>query len=131
MILCFSLNRQMRRGVSLIPIFVTPSLGALLGDDVVLAGSGTWVFKPRGQWHTFWNPGDTACEIIEIISPASFENYFREVAGAWGKLERFQHINAKHNLDMDFDSIPRLCERFGLTFPVLETKVVPASVGGS
>ncbi|MGH8020112.1 MAG: cupin domain-containing protein, partial [Opitutaceae bacterium] len=29
--------------------------GALLGGDVVTAGPGTWVFKPRGQWHTFWN----------------------------------------------------------------------------
>jgi mannose-6-phosphate isomerase-like protein (cupin superfamily) len=29
------------------------SLGALLGDDVVIAGPGQWVLKPRGQWHTF------------------------------------------------------------------------------
>jgi mannose-6-phosphate isomerase-like protein (cupin superfamily) len=38
------------------------SFGALLGDDVVKAEPGTWVFKPRGQWHTFWNAGDTPCE---------------------------------------------------------------------
>ena len=35
------------------------TLGALLGDEVVTAGPGTWVFKPRDQWHTFWNDGDT------------------------------------------------------------------------
>ncbi|HSK72227.1 MAG TPA: cupin domain-containing protein, partial [Pyrinomonadaceae bacterium] len=34
-------------------------LGAMLGDDVVTAGPGTWVHKPRLQWHTFWNAGDT------------------------------------------------------------------------
>ena len=50
------------------------TLGALLGDDVVTAGPGTWVVKPRGQWHTFWNAGDVQCEIVEIISPAGFEN---------------------------------------------------------
>lgn len=95
------------------------TLGALLGDEVVSAGAGTWVFKPRGQWHTFWNPGDSLCEIIEVISPAGLENYFREVAQAWGDIGRFTEINRKYSLDMDFDSVPNLCKRFGLTFPEL------------
>jgi len=95
------------------------SLGALLGEEVVTAQVGTWVFKPRQQWHTFWNAGDTACEIIEIISPAGFENYFREVASSWGDVGKFAEINRKYSLDMDFDSVPRLCQRFGLTFPQL------------
>lgn len=93
------------------------TLGALLGDDVVEAGPGTWVYKPRNQWHSFWNAGDTPCHIIEVISPAGFENYFREVAQAWGDMERFAEINAKYSLEMDFESVPGLCERFGLTFP--------------
>src|SRR5690606_42105094 len=42
------------------------TLGALLGDQVVTAGPGTWVFKPRGQWHTFWAAGDDPCLIIEV-----------------------------------------------------------------
>lgn len=95
------------------------TLGALLGDEVVEAGPGTWVFKPRGQWHTFWNAGDVPCRIIEVISPAGFESYFREVAAAWGDLGKFAEINAKYALDMDFESVPALCERFGLTFPSL------------
>ena len=94
-------------------------LGALLGKEVVFAEPGKWVIKPRKQWHTFWNAGDIPCEIIEIISPAGFENYFREVAGSWGDLTRFTRINAEYELDMDFDSVPDLCERFGLTFPSL------------
>jgi mannose-6-phosphate isomerase-like protein (cupin superfamily) len=93
------------------------TLGALLGENEVIAETGSWVFKPRRQWHTFWNPRDTPCEIIEIISPAGFENYFREVASTWGNLERFKQINARYDLEMDFESVPRLCERFGLTFP--------------
>jgi quercetin dioxygenase-like cupin family protein len=92
-------------------------LGALLGDEVVVAEEGTWLFKPRNQWHTFWAAGDEPCEIIEVISPAGFEDFFREAAAAWGNLERFAEINAKYCLDMDFDSVPWLCERFGLTFP--------------
>jgi mannose-6-phosphate isomerase-like protein (cupin superfamily) len=93
-------------------------MGALLGDDVVEAGPGTWVYKPRKQWHSFWNAGDTPCLIIEVISPAGFENYFREVAEVWGgDIERVKEINDKYSIEMDFDSIPGLCERFGLRVP--------------
>lgn len=94
-------------------------LGALLGENVVVAGAGAWVFKPRHQWHTFWNAGDTPCEIIEVISPAGFENYFREVAAAWGDLAAFARINDKYRLEMKFESVPELCARFGVTFPGL------------
>jgi mannose-6-phosphate isomerase-like protein (cupin superfamily) len=95
------------------------TLGALLGDEVLTAAPGTWVHKPRGQWHTFWNAGDTPCRIIEVISPAGFEDYFREVARAWGDVERFAEISRKYELDMDLESVPELCRRFGLTFPEL------------
>lgn len=98
---------------------ITGSLGALLGDDVVTATPGVWVFKPRHQWHTFWNSGDTPCEIIEVITPSGFENYFREVAANWGDLAKFAELNKKYSLDMKFESVPGLCERFGLTFPKL------------
>ncbi len=33
-------------------------MGALLGEEVLEAGPGDLVFKPREQWHTFWNAGD-------------------------------------------------------------------------
>ena len=92
-------------------------MGALLGDDVVEAGPGDLVYKPREQWHTFWNAGDAPCEIIEVIAPAGFENFFREVAAAWGDMAAFAAINQKYALDMRFDSVPSLCQRFGLTFP--------------
>lgn len=90
------------------------TLGALLGDEVVTAGPGTWVFKPRGQWHTFWADGDGPCQIIEVISPAGFEDFFREIAAAWGDVEAFGRISRKYSLDMDLESVPALCERFGL-----------------
>ena len=91
------------------------TLGALLGDDVVMAERGTWVFKPRHQWHTFWNAGEEPCEIIEVISPAGFEDYFRELATFWPDRTRSSELSRKYELDMDFDSVPKLCARFGLT----------------
>jgi mannose-6-phosphate isomerase-like protein (cupin superfamily) len=94
---------------------ITGKLGALLGDDVVTAGPGSWVFKPRGQWHTFWNAGDVPCEIIEVISPGGFEDFFRELTEAWGNPDLMIPLCAKYELDMKLDSVPELCERFGLT----------------
>ena len=99
------------------------TLGALLGDEVVTAGPGTWVFKPRNQWHTFWNAADTPCEIIEIISPAGFENFVRELAevlapGREPDLVRFADLCERFDLDMDPESVPGLCKRFDLRHPM-------------
>src|SRR5215813_7050871 len=55
-------------------------LGALLGDEVVYGEPGDLIFKPRGEWHTFWNAGDEPARILEIISPGGFEAYFAEMA---------------------------------------------------
>lgn len=94
---------------------LTGKMGALLGDEVVTAGPGTWVFKPRGQWHTFWNAGDTPCEIIEIISPPAFEDFFRELTGVWGDNKRLIELSARYGHDILPETVPELCERFGLT----------------
>lgn len=90
-------------------------LGALLGDDVVYAEVGDLAFKPRDQWHTFWNAGDTVCRILEIISPAGFERYFDEVSEA--PLTSRPEIAARHGLEVNFDRVGELCEAHGLHFP--------------
>ncbi len=93
-------------------------MGALLGDDVVEAGPGDLVFKPRKQWHTFWNAGDEPCRILEIISPAGFEHFFRELADMGGVAEvdeeAFAELRARYGLDMRPETVPDLLERFGL-----------------
>jgi mannose-6-phosphate isomerase-like protein (cupin superfamily) len=93
-------------------------LGALLGDEVVEAGPGDLVFKPRNQWHTFWNAGDEPCRILEIISPAGFERFFDELDGLGGALEAapadLADLCARYELEMQPDTVPGLLERFGL-----------------
>src|SRR6202163_2918033 len=59
-------------------------MGALLGDDVLEAGPGDLVFKPRGEWHTVLNAGDDPCRILELISPAGFERFFAELVELGG-----------------------------------------------
>ena len=93
-------------------------MGALLGDDVVEAGPGDLVHKPRDQWHTFWNAGDEPCRILEIISPAGFEAFFAELDRLGGALkadpEALVRLNDRYGLEMQPESVPELIERFGL-----------------
>ena len=93
-------------------------MGALLGDDVVEAGPGDLVHKPRNQWHTFWNAGDEPCRILEIISPAGFEQFFRELSALGGALaadpDEFARLRERYGLDMRPESVPELVDRFGL-----------------
>ncbi len=49
------------------------------GNQVVDAMPGSVIFLPRNEPHQFRNVGNTAGEQILIISPASFENFFKEV----------------------------------------------------
>jgi quercetin dioxygenase-like cupin family protein len=93
-------------------------MGALLGDEVLTAEAGDLVFKPRNQWHTFWNAADEPCRILEIIAPAGFEGFFKELSDMGGALEAdpqdLADLGARYELEMQPDSIPGLLERFDL-----------------
>lgn len=96
-------------------------MGALLGDDVLEAGPGDLVLKPRGEWHTFWNAGDHPCRILEIIAPAGFESFFAELVDLGGVTRTdpatLGELCERYALEMDPSSIPSLVERFGVRFP--------------
>ncbi|HKG24113.1 MAG TPA: cupin domain-containing protein [Thermomicrobiales bacterium] len=88
-----------------ITLVLEGEVGLQIGDDVFVAGPGTYVVKPRGVPHTFWNAGSVPARIQEIITPAGFENYFRELA----------EILAASN-PPDLEKIGALAARYGLTF---------------
>lgn len=96
-------------------------MGALLGDEVLEAGPGDLVFKPRGQWHTFWNASDQPTRVLEIISPAGFERFFERLSDMGGVTEvtpeALGSLCEEYALEMDPGSVPGLLERFGLRFP--------------
>jgi quercetin dioxygenase-like cupin family protein len=96
------------------------SIGALLGDAVAIGNPGDLIFKPRNQWHTFWNAGDTPARVLEIISPAGFENYFRELGAELRRgppdPQRLAALCSRYELELDLSSIPGLVKRFGVRF---------------
>jgi quercetin dioxygenase-like cupin family protein len=91
-------------------------MGALLGDDVVYGEPGDLIFKPRNQWHTFWNAGDAECRILELISPAGFERFFAEMGEASdsGGYADPTVVGARYGVEFDLDSIERICDDHGL-----------------
>jgi mannose-6-phosphate isomerase-like protein (cupin superfamily) len=98
-------------------------MGAMLGDEVVYAEVGDLAFKPRDQWHTFWNAGDEPCRILEIISPGGFEHFFDELGGMMDSAEfdpaQLGELGGRYGLEFQPDSLPRLCEEHGLDHPML------------
>ncbi|MGH3264177.1 MAG: cupin domain-containing protein [Trebonia sp.] len=97
-------------------------MGALLGDDVIYAEAGEFAVKPRNQWHTFWNPDDAPCRILEIISPGGFEHFFDDLSVAMQRPDfepsKIGELGARYGLEFDPESVPRLCAEHGLDFPL-------------
>jgi mannose-6-phosphate isomerase-like protein (cupin superfamily) len=95
-------------------------LGALLGDEVVYGEPGDLIFKPRGQWHTFWNAGTEPARILELISPAGFESYFEEMVDLLQagppEPDALAGLAARHGLEVDLESVHRLTQEYGLHF---------------
>ena len=96
-------------------------IGVLLGDEVVVGVPGDLIFKPRGQWHTFWNAGSEPARVLEIISPGGFEGYFEQLSdllaqGSPPDPVKVGVIAERFGLDLDPGSIPRLTAEHGLTF---------------
>jgi hypothetical protein len=98
-------------------------VGAQLGDEVVYGEPGDLIFKPREQWHTFWNAGDEPARILEIVSPGGFEGYWEELVDILSTdapdLERIGAAAARYGLEMDLSSVPGLVSEHGLEFLAL------------
>jgi len=95
-------------------------MGAMIGDEVVEAGPGELVVKPRGVPHAFWNAADEETRVLELISPGGFEQYFADLAPLFAgdgppDFAAIAAVQAHYELTMDIDSIGPLVERFGLT----------------
>ncbi|MDP9484119.1 MAG: cupin domain-containing protein [Chloroflexota bacterium] len=92
------------------------------GREVSIAAGG-YIVKPRGELHSMWNAGSVPARMIEIISPAGFEQYFVALAEAVAVAGRrpdpavLGPIAERYGLTFDFDEVPDLVARHGLTPP--------------
>jgi quercetin dioxygenase-like cupin family protein len=93
-------------------------VGAILGDQEVVAEAGDLLFKPRNQWHTFWNAGDEPAAALELISPAGLEQLFRRMGELEGapSPDELAELAAAFQCELDFPRTGALVERHGLSF---------------
>lgn len=94
-------------------------VGAQIAGQVLQAGPGAVLVKPRGVPHAFWNPGDQPARLLEIISPAGFEHYFTgpaDILSGPGTPDTGQlaALAGRYGLDIEIASIPRLAAAYGL-----------------
>jgi len=93
-------------------------IGAVIEGREVVAAAGDLLFKPRGQWHTFWNAGDEPAVCLELISPAGLEELFRSFANLTERPtpEVLAGLASEYDCEIDFEKTIPLVERLGLVF---------------
>ncbi|MGH7750247.1 MAG: cupin domain-containing protein, partial [Candidatus Dormibacteria bacterium] len=95
-------------------------IGFRSGEREAVLGPGGYITKPRGELHAMWNAGRVPARMLEIISPAGFEGFFREIADlvAAGPppSEEMARIAAAYGLVFDDAPwLPDVIARYGLT----------------
>jgi quercetin dioxygenase-like cupin family protein len=83
-------------------VVLAGTVGARVGDQVVEAGTGASLVKPRGTPHAMWNAGAEPARVLEVLSPGGLEDYFEELAP----------VLREHAPPATYDA---LAERYGLT----------------
>jgi quercetin dioxygenase-like cupin family protein len=98
-------------------------LACYVGGQVVLARAGSYVVKPRGVPHAFYNAGPEAVRVMEILAPGeNFEGYFdeyEEVASREISSEEHRRARAmlgeRYGITWHDELIPEMKSRFGIT----------------
>lgn len=73
-------------------------------DEEAVLGPGEYIIKPRGEVHAMWNAGKRPARMIEVISPAGFEDFFRAIVDLTDAGEPSQ------------DEVAALADAYGLPF---------------
>ena len=93
-------------------------VGARIGDQEFTAEPGSYILKPRRIIHAFWNAGPAPARIIEIITPAGFEDFFAEVGRALktGAIDPgfMAALRARYGTTTDMAWVPQLEARYGV-----------------
>lgn len=94
--------------------------GFMLGSEVVYAEPGDLVYKPRHVWHTFWNATDQEARLLEIISPAGFEQLFAELDHLRktdpDNLDAIAALGPKYGVESDPGETARVAAEHGLLY---------------
>jgi len=105
-----------------ISIVLEGEIGFRSEDQEVVLRPGGYIIKPRNQVHAMWNAGSVPARMIEIISPAGFEGFFRGFADLndAGPIDLAQVRALAENFGLPYaqpDWLADVIERYNLTPP--------------
>lgn len=105
-----------------ISVVLEGEIGFRSEDEEVVLGPGGYIVKPRGEVHAMWNAGKIPARMIEVISPAGFEGFFRELVDMTdtGSFDPGAVVGLAERYALPFaepDWLPDLIQRYGLTPP--------------
>lgn len=94
-------------------------IGVMIGEEVFRAPAGSYVLKPRGVPHAFWNPGPEPARIIEIFSPARFGKYFDGLgeilwAGGPPDISRLEELASRYGLAFRWEQMEEIMGQHNL-----------------
>ncbi len=105
-------------------IVLEGEIGFRSEDAETVLGAGGYIIKPRAQVHAMWNAGRAPARMIEIITPAGFEHFFRELVemtnvGPPDPAE-LGRLADRYQLPFHQPSwLPDIIDRYGLTPPTM------------
>ncbi len=78
------------------------------------AEAGSYVIKPKGVEHCFWNPTDRPLKYIELSTGQNFESFQRST-NQRNKVKAIRESGTKFDMKIHVERIPSLLRRHGLT----------------
>jgi quercetin dioxygenase-like cupin family protein len=93
-----------------------------VGEDIITAAAGSYVIKPRGVPHAFWNLGGEPARVMELHVPATFARYYDEVGAIFAdsamsdheRREALEAHHARYGVTFHWDRVAELANRFGV-----------------
>lgn len=103
-------------------IVLEGEIGFRSNDKEVVLGAGGYVIKPRGEVHAMWNAGKTPARMIEVISPAGFDDLFRSMVelNERGDAEMSKIVELANDYEVplaDPEWLAEIVERYHLSVP--------------
>lgn len=103
-------------------IVLDGEIGFRSEDAEVVLGAGGYIVKPRNEVHAMWNAGNRPARMIEVISPAGFEEFFRDLSDMTSAgsptPDDVMELAARYDLPFAEPAwLPEIVARYGLTVP--------------